>query len=164
MPVALSYEYDPCDFLKAQEMQLKRDVEGFKKSQADDLMNMQTGIFGYKGHVHFQTSTCINDELEALRGQPKTELFARVSELIEQSIYIWAIVCIRVIMWLAICCKAHRLMLLDYTAEDKVRFEQYLQKKMAMIQIPNKDEEFLRKCMLTMYANPVINQQKAKGL
>lgn len=30
-----------------------------------------------------------------------------------------------------------------------------------MISLPDKDEEFLRKCMLTMYANPVINHQKA---
>ena len=163
VPAALSYEYDPCDFLKAQEMQLKRDVEGFKKSQADDLMNMQTGIFGYKGHVHFQTSTCINDELEALRGLPKTELFARVSELIDKHIHLGY----RLYPSNYISCdllQGSQDNASHYTAEDKVRFEQYLQKKIAMIQIPNKDEEFLRKCMLTMYANPVINQQKAKGL
>lgn len=53
MPLSISYEYDPCDYLKAQEMQLKRDIEGYKKTQQDDLINMQTGIFGYKGKVHF---------------------------------------------------------------------------------------------------------------
>lgn len=41
-PLAISYEYDPCDFLKAQEFQLKRDIEGYKKTTADDLLNMQT--------------------------------------------------------------------------------------------------------------------------
>ena len=35
-PLAISYEYDPCDFLKAQEFQLKRDIEGYKKTTADD--------------------------------------------------------------------------------------------------------------------------------
>ena len=35
VPTALSYEYDPCDFLKAQEFQQKRDIEGFKKSPKD---------------------------------------------------------------------------------------------------------------------------------
>ena len=49
VPTSLSYEYDPCDYLKAQEMQQKRDIEGFKKSQQDDLNNMQTGIFGNYG-------------------------------------------------------------------------------------------------------------------
>ena len=47
-PLAISYEYDPCNFLKAQEFQLKRDIEGYKKTTADDLLNMQTGLFGYK--------------------------------------------------------------------------------------------------------------------
>ena len=113
--------------------------------------------------MHFQTSTCINDELEALRGLPKTELFARVSELIDKHIHLGY----RLYPSNYIACdllQGSQDNASHYTAEDKVRFEQYLQKKMAMIQIPNKDEEFLRKCMLTMYANPVINQQKAKGL
>ena len=48
-----------------------------------------------------------------------------------------------------------------YTADDKLRFETYLQKKLDMIDIPNKDEAFLRERMLVMYANPVINHQKA---
>lgn len=87
VPVALSYEYDPCDFLKAKEMQQKRDSENFKKSQADDLTNMQTGIFGYKGRVHFQTAPCLNEELETLRGLPKTEIFNRLATLIDQHIH-----------------------------------------------------------------------------
>ena len=48
-----------------------------------------------------------------------------------------------------------------YTPEDKQRFEAYLQKKLDMIQLPNKDEAFLRQCMLQMYANPAINYMKA---
>ena len=40
-PLAISYEYDPCDYLKAQEFQLKRDIEGYKKTMADDLKRME---------------------------------------------------------------------------------------------------------------------------
>ena len=57
VPMSLSYEYDPCDYLKAQEFQLKRDNADFKKSRQDDLLNMQTGILGFKGHVHFVMGT-----------------------------------------------------------------------------------------------------------
>ena len=49
-PMAISYEYDPCDFLKAQEFQLKRDIEGYKKTTQDDLRNMETGQIG-RAHV-----------------------------------------------------------------------------------------------------------------
>lgn len=160
VPTSLSYEYDPCDYLKAQEMQQKRDIEGFKKSQQDDLNNMQTGIFGYKGKVHFQTGPCINDELEALRGLPKTEVFSKISELIDLHIHRNY----RIYPGNYVACdllEGKNTFAGQYTEEDKVRFETYLQKKLDMIQLPDKDEAFLRRCMLTMYANPTLNHQKA---
>ena len=160
VPTALSYEYDPCDFLKAKEMQLKRDVEGFKKSQQDDLVNMQTGIFGYKGRVHFQTAAYINDELEALRGLPKTEVFTRVSELIDRHIHAsYRLYPGNYVAydWL----NGESRMADRYTPEEKAKFEAYVQKKLDLIDLPDKDEAFLRKCILTMYANPVVNHLKA---
>ncbi|MDN0051528.1 acyltransferase [Bacteroides caecigallinarum] len=160
VPLSLSYEYDPCDFLKAQEMQLKRDVEGFKKSQQDDLVNMQTGIFGYKGRIHFQTGPCINDELEALRGLPKVEIFTKVSEIIDRYIHL------NYRMYPAnyIACdmlNGNKAMAEHYTAEDKAKFEAYLEKKISLINIPDKDINFLRERILTMYANPAINHLHA---
>ena len=44
VPLTISYEYDPCDYLKAQEFQQKRDNPAFKKSKQDDLDNMKTGM------------------------------------------------------------------------------------------------------------------------
>lgn len=160
VPLSLSYEYDPCDFLKAQEMQLKRDVEGFKKSQQDDLVNMQTGIFGYKGRIHFQTGPCINNELEALRGLPKVEIFTKVSEIIDRYIHL------NYRMYPAnyIACdmlNGNKAMAEHYTAEDKAKFEAYLEKKISLINIPDKDIDFLRERILTMYANPAINHLHA---
>lgn len=160
VPLSLSYEYDPCDFLKAQEMQMKRDVEGFKKSQKDDLINMQTGIFGYKGKIHFQTGPCINDELETLRGLPKTEIFTSVSEIIDHHIHRNY----RLYPANYIACDmldGSMSMAEHYTAEDKAKFEAYLEKKISLIDIPNKDIAFLKKCILTMYANPAINHIQA---
>ena len=160
VPLSLSYEYDPCDFLKAQEMQLKRDVEGFKKSQQDDLNNMQTGIFGYKGRIHFQTGPCINDELETLRGLPKTEIFTRVSEIIDH--YIHCNYRLYPINYIACdMLDGTQSMSEHYTTEDKVKFETYLEKKISLIDVPDKDTVFLKKCILTMYANPAINHLHA---
>jgi hypothetical protein len=48
-----------------------------------------------------------------------------------------------------------------YTETDKQRFEKYLSGQLAKIQIPNKDEAFLRERILTMYANPVKNKLAA---
>ncbi len=156
-PLAISYEYDPCDFLKAQEFQLKRDVPDYKKTTADDLLNMQTGLFGYKGRVHFQTGACINDELAGIdRSLPKPELFARLSALIDKRIhgnyqmgpnnYV-----------------AHDLLegneafASHYTAEDKQRFVTYVDRQLDRITLDNKDVPFLREKMFLMYANPLKN-------
>lgn len=160
VPVALSYEYDPCDFLKAQEMQQKRDIEGFKKSRQDDLDNMRTGIFGYKGRVHFQTADCINDRLEELRGLPKTELFGKVAALIDREIHRNY----RLYPGNYVACdllESTTRFAEHYTEADRQRFEAYLQQQLERIRLPQKDDSFLRRCLLTMYANPALNHQKA---
>lgn len=156
-PLTISYEYDPCDFLKAQEFQLKRDVEGYKKTMQDDLNNMQTGLFGYKGRVHFQTAPCINDVLSKMdHSLPKPELFARISTLMDERIHSNY----RIYPGNYV---AHDLLYGNtdfsshYTAEEKQRFEAYLEGQLAKIQIPNKDIPFLREKLLLMYANPLTN-------
>lgn len=161
VPTALSYEYDPCDYLKAAEMQLKRDVEGYKKSQADDLLNMQTGIFGYKGHVHFQAAPCLSRQIGAYAHLPKNELIATVARLIDRGIHLNY----RLYPGNYVACD---LLAGDtrytghYTDADKERFEAYVSRKLDSIRLPvPKDEAFLRRCLLRMYANPVINHQKA---
>lgn len=158
-PTAISYEYDPCDYLKAQEFQLKRDVEGYKKTTQDDLKNMQTGLFGYKGKVHFQVAPCINDVLSTLdRSLSKPELYATISTLVDKRIH----ANYRIYPGNYV---AHDLLSgqatfsAQYTVEEKQRFEAYVDKQLARIDIPNKDLPFLREKMLLMYANPLINYQ-----
>lgn len=160
MPLSISYEYDPCDYLKAQEMQLKRDIEGYKKTQQDDLINMQTGIFGYKGKVHFHPAACINEEIEALRGLPKTDVFTQIARIIDKHIH--SNYRLYPGNYVALDLMSHTEQhTAQYTAEEKERFEKYLQEQIGKIEIPNKDESFLRECILKMYANPVINYLKA---
>ena len=48
-----------------------------------------------------------------------------------------------------------------FTAEEQATFEKYLEGQMAKIELPQKDEAFLRQRMLEMYANPLINQRSA---
>ena len=60
VPLTISYEFDPCDYLKAKEFQQKRDNPRYKKSRQDDLDNMRVGIFGFKGHVHYHCAAPVN--------------------------------------------------------------------------------------------------------
>ena len=66
MPVSISYEYDPNDYLKAREFMLRRRDPNFKKSQRDDLFSMETGLLQFKGKVHFQLTPRINTKLDQL--------------------------------------------------------------------------------------------------
>ena len=162
VPLSLSYEFDPCDYLKAKEAQQKRDDANFKKSEADDLANMQIGIYGYKGHIHFQTAACINDELDEIKSRnlPKTEVFTVIAELIDKHIHqnYHLYPCNYIAMDVL---NGTNTFADKYTEEDKAQFEGYLAKQMEKIDLPNKDEVFLRHYMLTMYANPAINHLKA---
>ena len=157
VPLSISYEYDPCDFLKAKEFQLKRDIEGFKKSPADDLENMATGLTGYKGRVHFCTGRPLNelmpDEDESL---PKQELFAKVAQAIDREIFLhYRFYPNNYIA--ADLLSGNARFASHYTTEEAQHFEDYLAKQLAKISMPGKDEDFLREKMLQMYANPLKN-------
>lgn len=160
-PLAISYEYDPCDFLKAQEFQLKRDVEGYKKTTQDDLINMQTGLFGYKGRVHFQVASCINDELAKIdRSLSKPELFASISSSIDRRIHSnYRMYPGNYVAhdWL----NSTNEFSVHYTLEEKKKFTDYIGQQLNKIKIPNKDEDFLREKLLLMYANPLVNHLAA---
>ena len=162
VPLTISYEFDPCDYLKAQEFQQKRDNPAFKKSKQDDLDNMKTGIFGYKGRVHYRCGTPINTWLDELSDLPKTEVYAAIAHRMDEEIHRG---------YELYPCNYIAMDLLEgttryadhYTSSDVERFERYLKGQLDKIKLPQKDEAFLRERMLTMYANPARNQIKVKG-
>lgn len=162
-PLAISYEYDPCDWLKALEFQMKRDNPEHKKSQNDDLINMRTGIFGYKGRVHFQSAECMNEFIAALPADmPKNDFYATIAQEIDRRIYsnyqLYPSNFVAIDLLQGGNTYADR-----YTAEERATFEQYLAGQLQKIEIPGKDEAFLRTKMLEMYANPALNQLKTIG-
>lgn len=161
VPLAISFEYDPCDYLKALEFQLKRDNPDYKKSPEDDLLAMQTGVLGQKGHIHYQFAPCIDDELHALpEGMPKSELFSAVAQMIDKGIHAnYRLYSGNYVAYDLL--EQTTQMEGQYSAKDKVVFVEYLDSRLAKIDIPNKDENFLREKLLTMYANPVRNYLKA---
>ena len=161
VPLSISYELDPCDFLKAQEFQNKRDIEGFKKSQQDDLDNMRIGIFGPKGHIHYHAAPCINDWLDTLPADmPKADYYRAVAEHIDQEIHShYQLFPNNYIA--ADLLRGDNTFADKYTAEQKLQFEGYMQKKLSMVQLEKPDMPFLTERFLTMYANVVFNHEEA---
>ena len=161
VPLTISYEFDPCDYLKAQEFQQKRDNPAFKKSKQDDLDNMKTGIFGYKGRVTYRPAAPINTWIDELSELPKTEWFKALAERMDREIHRgYELYPCNYIALDEL--NGNQANAAHYTKADVKRFNQYLAGQMAKINLPNKDEAFLRERMLTMYANPVRNLMAAQ--
>lgn len=157
VPVAISYEFDPCDFLKAKEFQMKRDDPNYVKCQRDDLLSMETGILNNKGRVHFTITSPINDSLAKLdKDMEKNELVSTIASIIDREIYknYRFYPCNYVAYdWL----NGTRRFQEHYGPKDKKQFEEYLEGQLDKIVLPNKDEAFLRKKILEMYSNPLKN-------
>ncbi len=164
VPVSISYEYDPCDYLKAYEFLLKRDNPEFKKSQQDDLHSMEMGLLGNKGHVHFQISPCINDELDKLSSiEEKSEIISHIPKLIDKAIHSNYRLYPGNYVAYDILYGTNRFTD-HYTAEEKQTFTNYLDSQLAKLpEVGNKDHEFLQERILTMYSNPLKNQLEALG-
>jgi len=161
-PLSISYEYDPCDYLKAKEFQQKRDNPNFKKSPQDDLLNMQTGVMGYKGKVVYTINGCVNDAILSLGTsiQNKTELYTAIAQLIDKQIHTgYNIYNINKIAFDILDGKGRFEQ--EYTLIEKLDFERYLEKQIEKIELENRDVDFLMRKMLEMYANPLINQMEA---
>lgn len=159
-PVTISYEFDPCDYLKAKEFQQKRDNPEHKKSPFDDLQNMQTGLFGYKGAIHYHVADVINDEIDKIdRSLTKNEKTAAVARIIDGVLH-------KNYRFWPVNYYFYELLTGDtrfadkYTEEDKAKLEAYLAERISKVDLPDKDEAFLRTKILEMYANPLINSLK----
>jgi hypothetical protein len=158
-PIAINYEYDPCDYLKAKEYQQKRDDANYKKQPADDLLNMQTGIMSYKGRISYvvagplEVPDAWDDVPRAMQADVAA---AAVDQLIHAHYHLFPNNYVAADMVTqSNQFEAH------YTPEEKEQFIAYIEKQIQKIDLPNRDDAFVRAKMYEMYANPTLNKQKA---
>jgi hypothetical protein len=158
-PISISYEYDPCDYLKAKEFQQKRDDPDYKKSKDDDLLNMKTGLMGYKGRIHYEIAGNVNsiiaDRLND--SDDRASSLEKIASLIDESIHKNYKLYPSNYIALDMLTEENRYLNRNYTEEEKEKFIQYINNQINKIELPNKDNSFLRKKLLEMYANPLIN-------
>lgn len=158
-PIAINYEYDACDFLKAKEFQQKRDIPDFKKSPMDDLISMQTGLIAPKGRVSYNVCDPIvapeewnelskNEQVHALTAEIDKRLHANY--ILYPNNYVAADLLYNTNKFSA-----------KYSHKDKEKFQAYVEQQLNKVDIQNPDYPFLRHMIYTMYANPVFNQEIA---
>jgi hypothetical protein len=159
-PLSISYEYDPCDFLKAKEMQQKRDNPDFVKNPGDDLLNMETGVMGYKGKVVYEITGPIDKELRIIASQTtnRSEQITLTAELIDKRIHAnYTTFTNNKIAYDTLKEEGQRFVD-QYTESERDDFERYLKFQISKIDLADKDERFLRLKLIEMYANPLVNK------
>lgn len=165
MPVAISYEYDPNDYLKVREFVLKRRDPDYKKTKRDDLFSMETGLLKQKGRVHFHLGKCINDELSALTDAPRSEIVHKAVGIIDRSIHCgYRIFPCNYIAFDTI--NGTDEYASQYTEEEAKAFNEYIDRQLAKVEeevegITDDERTFMRETMMQMYANPLKNQRDA---
>ena len=85
IPVAISYQIEPCDWMKTRELFLSKDAP-YQKSPNEDFQSILTGIMQKKGEVHIAIGTPINSELESCKNIPNQAIFKEIAKLIDNQI------------------------------------------------------------------------------
>lgn len=164
MPVSISYEFDPNDYLKVREFLLKRRNPDYKKSQHDDLFSMETGMLQFKGKVHFQLTPRINTKVDQIGEFRDTNTSARyivamIDQAIHRSYEIFSINYVAYDLLHSSSRFSHK-----YTEEQRQSAEEYFSSQLAKVDLPDitdEEREFMRQLILTMYANPLKNKLRA---
>lgn len=164
LPVSISYEYDPNDYLKAREFLLRRNDPEFKKTQRDDLFAMETGLLQPKGRVHFQIGKPLNPGIALIDPSLDKSAVARdVCRMVDSAIH--SGYRIYPINYIAFDQLYKTEMFKDkYNADEVNKFNVYISDQLKKVDVPeltDDDMDFLHEMMLTMYANPLKNNLSA---
>lgn len=157
VPMAISYEIEPCAISKVKELLTKKHDPDFKKSQKDDLNAMANGVMQAKGRVHFAFGNPVNIKIEELTAnKSKNEVIKAIAEFIDRRIYfnykLWPNNYIAYDFIKQTDKHADK-----YTEEEKDAFKTTMDKELATLNFTYEEasEQYLK-----MYANPVINFEK----
>ncbi|MDE6079192.1 MAG: acyltransferase [Duncaniella sp.] len=165
-PVAISYEFDPNDYLKAREYLLRHRDPEFKKSEHDDLVSMEKGLLDFKGRVHISFAGCISPLLSALDPSvEKQEVVRQTCRHIDCGIH-----------------GGYKIFPINYVAYDRAfdsdmyadrydeaeaaRVTEYIEGQLDKVDVPDltvQERNFMRTYMYMMYANPLRNKLLATG-
>ncbi|MDE6408819.1 MAG: 1-acyl-sn-glycerol-3-phosphate acyltransferase [Muribaculaceae bacterium] len=163
MPVSISYEFDPNDYLKAKEFLMRRRDPQFKKSQRDDLFSMETGLLQFKGKVHFQMTPRINTKLDQIGDFRDTNTAAKyVGALIDNAIHrSYEIFPINYIAYDML--HESKRFARKYSEEQRHEVEEYFNRQLNKVELDDVTEEerkYMMEMMLVMYSNPLKNKLK----
>lgn len=158
VPLTISFEYEPCDHLKVQELYLSSLHTKYVKAPGEDLNSILTGIKQPKGKIHvaFGKPITADDLIDIDKSINENEKIKLLASYIDKCIY--QSYKLNPINYIAydILHKTN-VFEINYTSVEKESFLNYINSK---IKTMTGETDVLRNLFLTLYANPVINKLK----
>ena len=157
IPISISYEYEPCDILKAREILISR-TQKYVKSETEDLESIIQGIMQPKGNVHIQFGKPLTDqEIEEASLCDKNDRYQNIRHAMD----------VRIIegykLW-----KTNYMAYdivnggskysSEYTEEELTAFKGYIETLLGKVE-PTLDKDELRDILLHIYSNPVLSKE-----
>ena len=152
-PISISYQYEPCDYLKIRELYLKQELGIYKKAPGEDYFSILNGIKQYKGNVSLRITPPVTMEVIKNLSENETDFCAEFTQIIDQQI-------ISAYQLWNTNYMAHDLLYNTkqhaehYTDESLHQFTQYMKEQLAKIE-EIEDYNTLERMFLALYANAV---------
>lgn len=155
VPLSISYEYEPCDILKARERLISR-TQKYVKGSREDLISIMTGIEQQKGNIHLNIgSPLTHDEIEAASCCNKNDRYQAIRHAVDVRIIegykLWKT------NYIGYDMVNHTFKYRDkYTPENVAQFTDYVEHQLDKVE-KSLCRADLRDIFLRIYANPVVS-------
>ncbi|MBN2756573.1 MAG: 1-acyl-sn-glycerol-3-phosphate acyltransferase [Bacteroidales bacterium] len=161
VPVSISYEYEPCDKSKINELYSRFKDGDYKKNPQDDLNSMSRGLNNFKGRVHISFGRPLRRKLNIIKKIENKHLqFDKIAQLIDSQIYRGCVLFTNNFIAYDLLFKTDTFRY-KYTQAEVDEFTNYLKKQTNEIE---GEKKIIDKMFLALYANPVINKHKLRQL
>lgn len=171
VPMVVSYEYDPCDVFKANELLVTREGGVYEKKKGEDYHSMLKGLTGHKGRINIAVGSKLEQCLDELPlDKPRNEqiriLSAEIDKRMHEMYKLWPTNYIAYDLL-----NGTREYSEHYSGIQRIAFRNYIRGKALQLLLARKGilkrEGFMkqaREVLLQMYANPVTNYRKTKEI
>jgi len=156
IPHSISYEYEPCDILKARELVISRRQK-YVKQPGEDWTSIMYGINQWKGNVHLNIGKPLTiQELSLAATCDKNDRYQYIRHFVDTRVIegyrLWKT------NYIAYDLRNHSYKFSDrYTTEEKQAFVDYMEKQLDTVEKElNRDE--LHQVFLDIYANPIVSK------
>ncbi|RMG21480.1 MAG: acyltransferase [Bacteroidetes bacterium] len=159
VPMSISYEYEPCDYLKVRECYLSRE-RPYTKQPGEDLQSIISGVRDHKGRIHLALGEPLQEaklrhiEQTYDKAERNRQLALWLDEQIDSHYRLWPTHYLAADMLSARQTYAHQ-----YTHEDATRFEAHLARRLKQLEGVGPETE-LRHMLLQLYAAPVHKMEE----